>query len=269
MKFVYAQFILMFVFACGNEERSTKESRANEMVMDSVNKNVYVSNNNVVQDPLIDSLVNYFKATTQLPISISAKNIDALKPKLKLRAYEVKKMSGKFIQSALSKKCEYYIHRFCKIDSIKQLGEYKSWKLQTELGEIIKADAYAICKVKIDEFGYLLFWMLDESTAEACPYSWGKLVFVTVVNKNEMSETILFAEHSSSGDAPVSYDKKISGSISKDLMFYHELREELDEDEPLVKLTEWNYDLKLVNGVFKCTNEGSKVMRKVRKEVTK
>lgn len=111
--------------------------------------------------------------------------------------------------------------------------------------------------------------MLEESTAEACPYSLGKLVFVTLVDKNQISEAILFAEHSGSGDAPASYDKKISGSITKDLMFHLELREELDEDEPFLKLTEWNYDLKLVDGVFKCTNEGSKVMKKVRKEVTK
>lgn len=141
MKFVYAQFILMFVFACGNEQLSNKVSSANVVVMDSVNKNFCVSSHKVVQDPFIDSLVNYFEVISQLPMSISAKNIDTLKPKLKLRAYEVKKISGKFIQGVLSKKCEYYIHRFCKIDSIKQLGEYKSWKLQTELGEIINADA--------------------------------------------------------------------------------------------------------------------------------
>ena len=117
-----------------------------------------------------------------IPVSNYSGIIDSMEIRVKerdslIKTLEITRRQDSFTISVLSARLKAIP---AKIDSIKQLGEYKSWKLQTELGEIINADAYAICKVKIDEYSYLLFWMLEESTAEACPYSLGKLVFVEI-----------------------------------------------------------------------------------------
>ncbi|MDX2173187.1 MAG: hypothetical protein SFY56_08710 [Bacteroidota bacterium] len=269
MKFLYCQLIIvMFFFGCGSKEHTTTITNSkNEELTDSVKTKLPANIHGILKNPLVDSLLNYFLVSTQLPMSISSENIDSLIPKVTLKTYEVRKLSNKFIKNNFSKKCQYSIEQFYKIDSIKENGDYKSWKHQTEIGEIINAEAYPIYKIKIDENNYLLFWMLQESTAEACPYSWLRSVFVTVIFNNKIKETILFAEHMGSGDAPVSYDKKITGSISKDLTFYLESREELDEDEPLVKLTECNFDLKLDSGIFKYTDQGTKVIKKVKRNM--
>lgn len=267
MKFFYYQLIIiMFIFGCGTKENKAFITKSkSEEGLDSTITHVSDKIESVPKNPIVDSLLNYFLVSAQLPISISSETIDSLNLKMNLNAHEIKKMSSKFIENDLSKKSKYYIERFCKIDFMKDKGSYKSWKNQTEVGEIINAEAYAIYKIKTDENSCLLFWMLHESTAEACPYSWLKSVFVTVIYNNEINETILFAEHAGSGDAPVSYDKRITGSISKDLSFHLESREELDEDEPLVKLTESNVDLKLINGIFKYANDGTKVIKKVKR----
>lgn len=258
----------MFIFGCGTKENKAFITKSkSEEGLDSTITHVSDNIESIPKNPIADSLLNYFLVSTQLPISISPEKIDSLNLKVNLKTYEVKKMCGKFIENNLSKKSKYSIKQFYKIDSLKHRGSYKNWKNKTEIGEIINAEAFAIYKIKTNENSYLLFWMLQESTAEACPYSWLKSVFVTVIYNNEINETILFAEHAGSGDAPVSYDKKITGSISKDLTFYLESVEELDEDEPLVELTECNFNAKLDNGIFKFTNDGTKVIKKVKRNM--
>lgn len=161
---------------------------------------------------------------------------------------------------------DYDLKEFFVIDSIKAKGTYEEWAEGLDLGQIKQSKAYSLSQIKTGENSSVLFWILEYNTVEACPYSWAKKVLATAINKNKIGETIVFAEHSGGGDAPVSFDRIIKGNVSPDSKVTLALREELDEDEPKLELTEGNYELLLSDGKYVFTKEEKKQPRKVIKK---
>jgi len=217
---------------------------------DSIVDSIAIQQEIIEPNHALDSLTNLFSKTEVLPFTIEAKNIEKIKLGKKLKSKEVNMLTQSVVKNDLFMDVEYAVEKFNIIDSVKAAGQYEDWKTHLDLGAVKYSEAHCLSQVKTGENSYLLFWVLDYSTVEACPYSYSKTIDATAVYKNKIAETIIFAEQSGGGDAPISFDKKLSGTINSALLMVLSLREELDQDEPKIEVTEGNYEIELKEGKF-------------------
>lgn len=273
-KLITTVMAVMLLTSCGSEPKS--ESVATQAVLEVPKDTaaMEVIAEAIPVNPELEALVKLFTTKKELPFQLSAEEIDktegwptAQAGTKALKTKEVSLLAASVKKNNLFMDVEYALKDFYTIDSVKTKGTYKDWAESLDLGQTQRSDVYALYKVETGPSSYVLFWMLDYATVEACPYSWAKTVFATAINKNKTGETIVFAEHSGGGDAPISFDRKIKGSLSQDLKLVLTLREELDEDEPKIELTEGNYELQLSDGKLTFTKEEKKAPRKISKKV--
>lgn len=108
--------------------------------------------------------------------------------------------------------------------------------------------------------------MLDYQTEDACPFSYSKTIYATAIYKNKITETIVFAEQSGGGDTPISFDVKLNGTITSDFKFIFSQKNELDNDEPKIELTEGNFEIDLKEEKFTYTKDEKKKPRFVKRK---
>jgi len=233
---------------------------------DSIVDSIAVQQEIIESNPALDSLTNLFSKTEVLPFSIEAKNIEKIKLGKKLKSKEVNMLTQSIVKNDLFMDVEYAVEKFNTIDSVKAAGHYEEWQNGLDLGAVKFSEAYCISQIKTGENSSLLFWMLDYSTVEACPYSYSKTIYATAIYKNKITETIVFAEQTGGGDAPISFDGALNGTLTIDAKIILSLRNELDSDEPKIEITEGNYEIELKEGKFIFTKEEKKKPRFVKKK---
>ncbi len=257
------------LISCGssntNNTNSIKDSIICIMPLDTIQtKTVEVSE----PDENLSKLLLLFTETKELPLAIDEKQIDNLTPKYILKSKEVHLLTDSILQNKLYEGVDYDLSGFYKIDSIKSKGKYKDYKESLDLGQLKDSRAFPLYKLTINTDSYILLWGIDASSYEACPFSWTKIIFASLISKNKLTNTIVFAEHSGGGDAPVSFDRIIRSSISKDLKIKQNLREEQDDgEEPKLELTEGFYELSIANEIFSYILSDKKPPRMIKKKV--
>lgn len=218
-------------------------------------------------NPALDSLTSLYTTTETLPFSIIAKDIEKIKLGKKLKRKQVNMLASNVVKNDLFMDVDYAVEKFNIIDSVKALGKYDEWKQQLDLGAIMYSKAFCITQIKTGENASLLFWMLDYQTEDACPFSYSKTIYATAVYKNKITETIIFAEQSGGGDAPISFDGALNGTLTKDFKCILSQKDELDGDNPKIEITEANYEIELKEGKFTFTKEEKKKPRFVKRKV--
>jgi len=216
-------------------------------------------------NPELEKLLKKFNVA-ELPYAIDDKKLDKIEGGKELKGKDIKLLAQTIPEKDLFMDLDYALKNFYVIDSVKAKGTYEEWANGLDLGQTKQSKAYSLAQIKTGENSSVLFWILEHSTVEACPYSWAKTVLATTINKNKIGETIIFAEHSGGGDAPVSFDRIIKGIVTPELNFTLVLKEELDQDEPKIEITDGCYETELKDGKFIFTKEEKKAPRKVKKK---
>ncbi|HEY1038689.1 MAG TPA: hypothetical protein VGF30_04750 [Bacteroidia bacterium] len=257
--------ILVFITACGPDKKEGEVSivASNIAIIGSVVKDAEI----IEANPDLEAVLQLFPITEKTPFALTSEQIDKIEGKGTLKTKQVRLLSQSVAKNALFLEVEYALNDFYKIDSVKARGTYKDWADQRDLGQTQQSDVYPLYKIETGNASYVLFWMLDYSTVEACPYSWAKTVFATAIHKNKVGETIVFAEHSGGGDAPVSFDRRIKGNLDEDWKITLNLKEELDQDEPKIEITEGLYELEMKDGIVVFTKEDKKKPRQEKKKL--
>jgi hypothetical protein len=258
--------VLCLLFAACSEESKVKEKhKKNEHIGDSL---VIVPNREIIEpNHALDSLLSLFSNSKSIPFQIKSKEIEGIVKGKKLRRKQVNMLAANISKNDLFMDVDYAVKNFNTIDSVKAKGRYDEWKSNVGLGQIMYSQANALAKIELQEKSYLLFWILDYQTEDACPFSYSKTIYVTSVYKNKIIETIIFAKQSGGGDAPISFDKSINGAINTDTTIVLSLREEHDYDEPKIELTEANYELKLELGKIIFIKEEKQKPKKIKRKV--
>lgn len=225
---------------------------------DSVKDTIVAPLEVIESNPALDSLTSLFTTTETLPFSIKAKDIEKIKLGKKLRRKQVNMLASNIVENDLCMDIDYAVKKFNIIDSVKALGKYEEWKQQLDLGAIMYSKAFCITQIKTGENASLLLWMLDYQTEDACPFSYSKTIYATAVYKNKITETIVFAEQSGGGDAPISFDGALNGTLTNDFKFILSQKNVLDNDEPKIEINEGNYELELKEGKFIFNKEEKK-----------
>lgn len=233
---------------------------------DSVKDTVVAPLEVIAPNPSLDSLISLFTTTETLPFTIVAKDIEKIKLGKKLRRKQVNMLATSVVKSDLFMDVDYAVEKFNIIDSVKALGKYEEWKQQLDMGAVMYSKAFCITHIKIGENASLLLWMLDYQTEDACPFSYSKTIYATSIYKNKIGETIVFAEQTGGGDAPISFDGVLNGTLTNDLKFMLSQKNELDNDEPKIEINEGNYELELKEGKFIFTKEEKKRPRFVKRK---
>lgn len=108
--------------------------------------------------------------------------------------------------------------------------------------------------------------MLDYSTVEACPYWYSKTIYAIAIYKNKITETIVFAEQTGWGYAPISFDGALNGTLTSDFKLVLSQKNELDDVEPRIGPTEGNFEIELKEEKFTFTKDEKKKPRFVKKK---
>lgn len=265
--FIFISISVLVLASCGTNTPENESLSVNrkEIIIDT--PTIEVPPEIIEANPALDSLMSLFTITENLPFSIEAKNIDKIKPGKKLRRKQVNMLASNVVKNDLFMDVDYAVKKFNIIDSVKAKGKYEEWKQQLDLGAIMYSKAFCITLIKTGENASLLFWMLDYQTEDACPFSFSKTIYATAVYKNKITETIVFAEQSGGGDAPISFDGALNGTLTNDFKCILSQKDELDGDNPKIEITEANYEIELKEGKFTFTKEEKKKPRFVKRKV--
>jgi len=109
-----------------------------------------------------------------------------------------------------------HVNAFIEIDSIKQAGTYDNF-LQSEenYGEIITSQAYAMCKLILDNNIIAYIWGIYDATSEMGPHSSGSLIFISFVDDEKVLSSYPVSKFSFGGDSPAWDEHKITANIYK------------------------------------------------------
>ncbi len=216
----------------------------------------------IVPDPEAEKLLARFTKTEIFPYTLDSKKIEQLTKGKELSGEEVKLLSKKLQEKGPSYDAMYTLESFYKIDSIKSHKQYDDYVASLDIGQMKESRCFVLSKISLTDLDYVLFWMNDYSTYEACPYGWGKVVFATSYHKGNIGETIVFAEHSGGADAPVSGETKVKGTLNPDGTIALNKLDENDQGEGEVEINEGNFEIALSKGFFTYTKEENKKPRK-------
>jgi hypothetical protein len=181
---------------------------------------------------------------------------------------EVQALAKQWFKHDLVSVVNYEFTDFYKIDSIKATGHYAKWCETLDIGMTKFANAYAVCKLKIDSTTYALVWAMHTSSYEACPYSIVYTTYFTLIHKGDVGETFVLGQYMSAADAPASMERTINGALLANGTFNLMFKETQDEGDslPEVMLTKEQYNFAIQGGVIKVLSEKKESTQKVKRE---
>jgi hypothetical protein len=219
-----------------------------------------------VMDPALFELTGVFTDTKALSFAIDAQKIDELKPGKELKGADVKLLMQSPVKDELFVGMDYTLGEFMRIDSIKAKGKYDEYVKNIELGETQDSRAYAYAKANTGPDSFVLFWIHESHSTEACPYSYAKTVYATAISNNEVGQTIVFADQSGGSDAPVYASRKLTGTMTDSSRVLLSVEDVSGDDEPSEEIVEAFYELKLKDGKFSFVSKSKKAPRKEKKK---
>ncbi len=148
----------------------------------------------------------------------------------------------------------WLIENYVYLDSIKKAGQYEAYLNKLDIGMIKEIVSKKFKTIVIGDSITLVFWGLDFSSYEACPFTEGKVLFLSTLKngKNSFCLPVSYSQHWS--DAPVYNSLEASFTLNKNGFLKIKEREvigDLDENEKLKeskkdKILEFDYK----NGLF-------------------
>ena len=91
---------------------------------------------------------------------------------------------------------------FLRLDSIKKAGEYENYLSKLDIGMYKDIRGVHFKDIKLSNSASLKLWGFDYSSYEACPYSNGKVVFISKFVNGKNVECVPFSYFHNWADAP-------------------------------------------------------------------
>ena len=171
---------------------------------------------------------------------------------------DVKALAGRWFKHDLVSSIEYQLSEFYKIDSIKAAGHYAQWCETLDIGMTKFANAYAICKLKIDSNTLALVWATYISSYEACPSSTSYTIYFTLIYKGNTGESFMLGQYTAAADAPASMERTLTGKLVANGTFeMNAIETQRDADDSLIEATvnKEQYSFAIQDGLIKLVTE--------------
>lgn len=104
---------------------------------------------------------------------------------------------------------------FLRLDSIKKAGGYENYLSKLDIGMYKDIRAVHFNDIKLSNSASLKFWGFDYSSYEACPYSNGKVVFISKFVDGKNVECVPFSYFHNWADAPFYENFKTNSMFDK------------------------------------------------------
>lgn len=104
---------------------------------------------------------------------------------------------------------------FLRLDSIKKAGDYENYLSKLDIGMYKDIRGVHFKDIKLSNSTSLKFWGFDYSSYEACPYSNGKVVFISKFVNGKNVECVPFSYFHNWADAPFYENFKTNSVLDK------------------------------------------------------
>jgi hypothetical protein len=129
---------------------------------------------------------------------------------------QIRSLGYEFLKNELTDGLINNIQEFCKIDSLKQAGAYKSYIDSLTIGMTKISIAYKIGVIDFKNNSRLFIWGITNSSYEACPFYSGTYLAGTFVNEAKQNTHFILGEISGGGDPPSMGSNEITAKVNGD-----------------------------------------------------
>lgn len=264
-KLIPAIAFSFFILSCGGGSEETSEEQ-NDFDSTSVDT-VFVDSINVVADSTrpktdVDALIAQGnKWIWSLPLNIDSTFVANRLGDEEEEAYgeypeygmsykDANFLKHNWADNEATRRASWDVTTFIEMDSLIAYNKMDEYQSSIDIGMARYAAGDVIGKVEISNRSFLLLWMTDYSTYEACPYGYGSCLFATLFTDSIALTSTVVWEVSGGGDPPVWGETTVTSTIDNDgiTLFYanrfgeedYETGEEIIEetlDTFLIKMT--------------------------------
>lgn len=241
MKFLLPTFsaLALLLASCGGGEGKNNTPAQDSTKADSV----------VVDFPAeVDSLLAKFPLNETWPLVLDSALVVKTTESDSLSSADFRILSANYNKHELFDQQSWNMENFLKIDSIKIAGGYADYVASLDLGMTKDSKAYALFHMKPNDSTLLFFYGIDYGSYEACPWSRGTYVFMTVVYANTIGESICIALEDAGGDPPAYGSSSRSAELSKEgeikIHDFNLSDEDMDAPEVQTKTADYVFLLK-------------------------
>jgi len=261
--YLHAGFLLI---ACSGKNDNAPDTKSENDSTTAITK----------ADSLLDlngelrSLALGFTEITSFPLVLDTAITNHFDDYDSLPGDDARMLFSKAPQHNLNETPAYLFDYFLKIDSLKRAGEYSAYVESLDIGMIKEARTKKLFRVRLHPETLLIVWGMDYHSYEACPWSRGSFVFVTIVHKGEPGETLCLSLNDAGGDPPVSGNTERQATIQEDgsISIHQKDISDEDMDEPEVSLKESSFEFMITKNVFRhVRSKEGKDVRVKREEV--
>lgn len=256
--FAFSLFVLVMV-SCNSgstENTGADDSNSDTTAVDTLALDTLA----ILEDPTRPKVdVDKLLAKTEdwilaCPINIDSNFIQEKKDYLEGSDYNLTYKEAYFLKHQMVKNqptemASYDITTFIKMDSLIAFNKMDKYQDEIDLGMARYSIGNAFSRIKISEESYLLIWMTDYATYEACPYGWGTCVWGTLFTNDMPLNTVLLGEESGGGDPPSWGETHVSSKVTSNKIIIKSLQkwgeEDYDSGEDIIETTKSTIEIEI------------------------
>jgi hypothetical protein len=159
--------------------------------------------------------IPYFAGELRLPLKIDSSFIARADTAEPLRYNALRSMKAQFASIENDKQLQYFINDFCRIDSMKALGQYGKYAEGLDVGMMQNASAFRLGNIRLNDKTDLLLWRLHFSSFDACPFYNGTLIVGSLRRGNTYTHLPLGKLYNS-GDPPGFMTETLTSELTQD-----------------------------------------------------
>lgn len=255
-KLFAAAGIAALLFSCsGSEEQTESEDQTNDVDTVSIDS-LEADSLLIEEDPLrreidVNKLLGKSEfLEVQFPLVLDSAFIDEHSEEgeeYNLTFQEAQYLNFEMLENEATGMSSYDITTFITMDSLIQYDEMDEYQDNIDLGQARYSHANTIGKIAISDQSFLMLWMTDYATYEACPYGWGTCVFGTLFTNDIALNTTVLAENSGGGDPPAWGETRVSSELFSDKILIKRIsmwgEEDYDTGEEITEKEEKDFEV--------------------------
>lgn len=231
LKFTHLPVIVITTLICTltacqgkkqDDTKNVKEEKKSSLTNDSLKQETTVQEKTPpepVVDPQVIALLQKIKTPLTLPYVVDSVSLiemfDNSGDEGSLSSDEVKLLSVQLKNNSPASTGSSAIDGFYKIDSLKSNDLYADYKAKIDIGMLETATAQYVGQIKLSEDKSLVIWKVFNASYQACPYYEAKVVFATLMNKKQVSTTLIIGEDAGGGEGAYWSKSKISSKTNE------------------------------------------------------
>lgn len=208
-------------------------------------------------DPEIEKMLPLFQEVKEFPYKTDTAFLNHFEAgKDSLVTAQVKLLGGNWFKHALTDGINGQLIDFYMIDSIKAKGAYTEWCESLDIGMTKFANAYPLHKMQLNEKTWILTWVVETASYEACPYFSGTNVYATLIYEGKPAQSFIIGENMGAGDPPSAMSRNLTSEITTDgKIALHAFEESDDMDAEFSTQVRNEYWFEIKDGQFVSVKE--------------